>query len=257
VKTADLAEGLVYAVKERTSVIMPGLLLDKSMWHEMDKWAKWDGSQERTRNRIIRKAAPGARAAKGVTGWRDDYSNVGLPVLVLKISPGSFSESAGDEQIVEAPLEILERARDNMNVMALVADDHDGRLAPTKRKVVTIRVATVTGAARKVPVELELVRPQQVLSQWGPFVKELERAAVAQAELAQKRSEQEAEIREQAQDFARRVTALLGDDETVHYTADGERYDFRRAIYGPSNSYEVKPEVLARLLELAEKGASA
>jgi hypothetical protein len=257
VKTADLAQDLIYAVTERlSSTPSVGLLLDTVLWRESDEWGNWDGASARTRARIVRKAPKGARVEKS-SGWRDFYRN-GLPVLVLKVIAWDFSERAGDDQIVESPASILERARDNMNVMGLIAEDHDGRPTATTRRSITIRVQTAKGAARKVTAELELMRPQQVVSQWGPYVKEHARQAAAKAAIANSLAEASAQSVAQAQGFVERLNALLGDEKGPRQH-QGERYDFHRkwTSGNVSSTYEVSADVIARLLDLAEKGASA
>lgn len=257
-KTADLAKDLTYATKERFSgTAYPGLLLEKVMWCEKDEWANWDGAENRSRARIVRRA-PGVRA-EGHQGWGRDYQKTGLPVLVLKLTDWNFTEGAKDNQVVESPASILERARDAMNVMGLVADTFDGRPTATTRKSITIRVQTVKGIARKVVAELELMRPQQFLSQWGPFVKAQAREREARKAIAEAVAKRKDEGERQAYDFSRRITELLGDEENARYTDSSERYDFHRKWTGDgtSRTYEVSADVIEKLLALAEKGASA
>jgi hypothetical protein len=254
-KTAELAKGLVYAVKERTTDSYPGLLLEKGLWREKDEWGNWNGAEKRFKARIVRRAPQGARA-EGYKGWGRDYEKTGLPVLLLKATEWDFSKHARDNQIIESPLEILERARDNMGVMALVAEDYDGRSTDTKRKSVTLQVQTVKGVAREVVIELELVRPQQVLSQWGPYVKAQTREREArqnhQAENARLKAENDAD----AARIKELADILLGQESSTYL--NGERYDLhRRSAYSISTTYEISQDSLMRLLELAEKGLSA
>lgn len=257
-KTADLAQDLTYAVSERlSSTPSVGLLLDTVLWRESDEWGNWDGASARTRARIVRKAPKGARVEKS-SNWRNFYRN-GLPVLVLKVTAWDFSEGARDNQIVESPASILERARDTMDVMGLVAEDYDGRSTATTRRSITIRVQTVKGAARKVTAELELMRPQQVVSQWDPYVKREAEETATKAAIARQMAEARDQSVAQGQDFVTRLTALMGDGDSVRYNASDERYDFHRkwTSGNVSSTYEVSADVIARLLDLAEKGATS
>lgn len=250
-KTAELAEGLIYATKERLSgTAYPALLLEKGMWREKDEWGNWDGAEKRTRARIVRRA-PGVRA-ESWRGWGADYSKTGLPVLVLKLTEWDFTEGAKDNQVVESPLEILERAKDNMNVMGLVAENHDGRTTTTTRKSVTIRVQTVKGIARKVVVELELMRPQQIVSQWGPYAKAEAREREAREAVTEATAEHKTRVANQEQAITTRLNALLGAENVA-------RHYFHRewSSDGTSTTYEVSAEIIEQLLTLAEKGMSA
>jgi hypothetical protein len=257
VKTADLAQDLIYAVNERlSSTPTVGLLLDTALWRESDEWGHWDGASARTRARIVRKAPKGARVEKS-SGWRDFYKN-GLPVLVLKAGAHDFSERAGDNQIVESAASVLERARDTMNVMGLVAEDYDGRPTASTRRSITIRVQTAKGAARKVSAELELMRPQQVVSQWGPYTKQKAREDAAKEALAKSFAEASAQSVAQAQGFVERLNALLGEEKGPR-NHQGERYDFHREWTSGNNTstYQVHADIIERLLDLAEKGQTS
>lgn len=259
-KTADLAKGQTYAVTERlSSTPSVGLVLETALWREKDEWATWDGADTRSVARIWRKAPKGARV-EARQGWGRDYQKTGLPVLVLKsVGAYDFSERAGDDQIAESAQDILERARDNMNVMGLVAENHDGRRTDTIRRQITIRVQTVKGAARKVNAELELMRPQQINSLWAPYVKREAEETATKAAIARQMAEARDQSVAQGQDFVTRLTALMGDGDSVRYNASDERYDFHRKLTSGnvSSTYEVSADVIARLLNLAEKGASA
>jgi hypothetical protein len=258
VKTADLTPGQTYAVNERfTGATRAGLVLDKALWRESDEWGDWDGAEKRTKARIVRKAPKGARIERS-KGW-GDYSRTGLPVLVLDEWDFSFTERAEGEQITEEPHSILERARDAMNIMGLVAEDHDGRSTDTTRRSVTIRVQTAKGVARKVTATLTMLRPQQIIAGWTEHVEAEAREAAAKAALARTFGEAKRKSVAQAQDFVTRVTALMGDGDTVRYNHSNERYDFHRewTSGGFSSTYEVSADVIARLLDLAEKGASS
>jgi hypothetical protein len=259
VKTADLTPGQTYAVTERlSSTPSVGLVLETALWREKDEWANWDGAESRSVARIWRKAPKGARV-EGRQGWGRDYQKTGLPVLVLKsVGAYDFSERAGDNQIAETAQDILERARDNMNVMGLVAENHDGRRTDTTRRQIVIRVQTVKGTARKVTAELELMRPQQIASLWAPFVKREAEQAATKAAMAKSFAEASAQSVAQGQEFTARLSALLGDEKGPRNASD-ERYDFHRKWTSTniSSTYEVSADVIARLLDLAEKGASA
>lgn len=257
-KTSDLKSGTVYATNERPAATSkPGLLLDTALWRESDEWEHWDGASARTtRARIVRKAFKGARVEKS-SGWRDFYRN-GLPVLVLNVLAWDFSEGARGNQIAETPLSILERARDTMNVMGLVADGFDGRPTPTTARSATLSVETVGGGSREVCVDLEFLRPQQVVSQWGPYLKQKAHEDAAKAAIDNSLAEASAKSVAQAQGFVERLNALLGEEESPR-NHQGERYDFHREWTSGNNSstYQVRAEILARLLDLAEKGQSA
>jgi hypothetical protein len=258
VKTADLTPGQTYAVTERlTGATKAGLVLDKALWRESDEWGDWDGAEKRTKARIVRKAPKGARIERS-KGWRD-YSRTGLPVLVLDEWDFSFTERAEGEQITEEPHSILERARDAMNVMGLVAEDHDGRSTDTTRRSVTIRVQTAKGVARKVTATLTMLRPQQIIAGWTDHVEAEARLAAAQAAIANSLAEASAQSVAQAQGFVERLNTLLGDGDNIPYNHQGERYDFHREWTSGNNTstYQVHADVIARLLDLAEKGASA
>lgn len=257
-KTADLAEGYTYAFVERsTSDVKAALLLDLALWWDGDQWANWDGGEKRTRARVVRKAPKGSRVARSKS-W-GDYFTIGLPFLVLEVWDFSFSERAGDDRITEDPHAILERARDAMNVMDLVAENHDGRSTERIHSSITLRVPTAKGVARKVTVSLMLARPQQISTGWTTHVETAEREAAAKAATAKRFAEAATKSRAQGQDFVSRITALMGDGDTVRYDHSDERYDFHRewTSSGMSSTYQVSAEVIARLLDLAEKGASA
>lgn len=250
-KTAELASGLIYATKDRPSLLNahPSLLLDTALWRTEDAWGNWDGAKERSKRRIVRKAPQGARVETN-TSWGFDYRKTALPLLVLKVCAWDFSERAGDNQIVESPASILERARDHMNIMALVDEDHDGRVTESIRHNISIRVETVKGVARKVEVELELMRPQQILSQWGPYAKQEAREAEAKEAAAKATAERKNQATEQSKSLSARLNTLLERDTT-------QRSGFRRqwTSSGTSTTYEVSAEIIERLLDLAEKGS--
>jgi hypothetical protein len=258
VKTADLTPGQTYAVNERlSSTPTVGLLLDTALWRESDEWGHWDGASARTRARTVRKAPKGARVEKS-SGWRDFYRN-GLPVLVLTyVGAYDFSERAGDDQIVESPASILERARDAMNILGLVAEDYDGRPTDTTRRQIVIRVQTVKGTARKVTAELELMRPQQIASLWAPYIKQKAREDAAKEALAKSFAEASAQSVAQAQGFVERLNALLGEEKGPR-NHQGERYDFHREWTSGNNTstYQVHADIIERLLDLAEKGQTS
>jgi len=264
VKTADLLQDQTYAVVERfSSIPSVGLLLDKALWREKDERDTWDGtsSSTRTRPRTVRKAPKGARIEKS-QGWGLTYEKTGLPVLVLKLGAYDFSERAKSNQITESAKTLLERARDTMNIMDLVAEDHDGCVTATIQRSITIRVKTVKGTALKIPAELELMQPRQLTSTWDAYTERKVREDAAKVAIVQSLAEATARSAEQAQGFVTRLTALMGDGDNVHYNASGERYDFHRKWTSDNSSnsrstYEVSADIIARLLDLAEKGPSA
>lgn len=243
-KTSDLKAGRIYATAKRhLDWSRPSLLLDTRLWRERDMQ-----TADQTKERLVRLAPEGSRPGL-FTGWGRDYSNVGLPVLVLHVSDHAFDDRAGEDQIMETPRSILLRARDTMNVMGLVAEGSDGRVTQTTLRQITLRVLTVKGVARKVLMELEFLRPQQISALWTEYVEGARKEALSKIEMERRFADRKAESDAAAADIARRIDTLLG------WTARDSGLRRKESSRAVNSVHEIQDDLLRALLLLAEKGA--
>lgn len=256
-KLAELVEGLVHAYRPRTSdsSAQAALVLEQKLWMREDKWANWDGAPTRTKQTIVRRASKGDRA-----GRSDNYTArswvCGVPALIIDGSEYLWTPARGERQLAWSPAEIFERALSQMNPFKLISEGHDGRFSDDIRPRMAMDVPTVGGDTDKVHITLELIRPQTLLKQWGPYFKgvlrDQQEKATYEVRLDQMRKANDA----LAADIQSRADSLVGPAES--HTSDGARIDLRRTETktGISKSYVVSEEMLLKLLSLAERSSS-
>jgi len=240
----------VYAHRKNSySSPYPVLVLEQALWTEGGNSAQ----------RTLRRAEKGARAGRS-SSW-SNHRVTGIPVLTMQTSAERFRASAEEDyRIVESPRELLVQAVEKSGIMELVdsgesvfGQDPQGR---TYRKTRTsVSAHLVNGEEYEIDVELELVRPQSIESDWDTYLVEAEKAALAKAERDKDQADARAENDAVAQNIAARLDALI--DNETGYNIRGERYDAHRqhSSSGISTTYEIKQSVLLKLLALAEKGA--
>jgi hypothetical protein len=254
-KTAELSANTTYALQESSyGSVYPVLVVEAKMWTEKNEWfdkAEGEGREER---RILRHAQkderPGSR-----NGWRGSYRKTGIPVLKLHLSDWHFEEYS----YVETADELLAEAAEKLvpQIMVLLdskqhvfAQNADGMTARKTRTTVTAHLTE--GGSKEIPVELELVRPQQIQSLWADHLENRRKAAVVKADMAKERADKKAASDEVARNIASRLDSLLGASKS--YTHEGERYDAYRedSLHG-GTTYRVDQDTLLKLLALAEK----
>jgi hypothetical protein len=264
-KTAELREMSTHALQEKSwGSTYPVLVLEKVLWTEKNEWfPKADGSGREER-RVLCRAEKGARAGTGGVGYRSGYRKTGIPVLKLCAPDYSFKSSADPEYCIgDTAEDLLTRAMEKIQILDLVDSEQsvfttDTERGSRRKTQTTVMAQYADGHTGEVAVELELVRPQAILSDWTEHLEAAEKEAVAKAELEREKAERKAKNDKTAWSIRDRVTALLDDADTQRYNSHDERYDLHRQWIGGglSTKYEVSEGMLLKLLELAEKGSA-
>ncbi len=248
-KTADLNTTTVYMHRKgQYSSESPILVLENRNWTEQDTQVLVGGGKKR----VIQRAEKGARVGSSNSTWR--YKKTGIPVLKLNVGEWSFREDADDEsRIIDSPDVLLQEALKIHEALSLVDTDQNVFNDGKKYRRVHVDARYADGQIQQVTVEFELVRPQDIHTEWATWMEENKAERLRQAEWNRQKAERQQTATQQAQDLTERVTVLLGDEP--RYDHNGERYDLHRK-HMSGQTYEVSYELLAKLVQMAERSST-
>jgi hypothetical protein len=239
-KTSEIASGLVYAHK-KTRVwgqAEAALVLDTKLWTRGEVWRS-DADKGSRRVYEIGLASEGSRARASTYG----HGEVGIPVL---ITSEFYFQRTGDDKIQETAEALLTQAAIQMDVENLHGRYEKGQYPDSEAKVTA---TTADGSKVTVVVRLALVAPQTILALWNEYLQAaIDEKQRRMAYEARQRGEAN-RARDETLDVANRLNALLGENPDRHET--GHRSDLKRKNDG---DFQIKPEALLALIELAEAG---
>jgi len=249
-KTADLDTTTVYRYMKSTyGSNNPVLVVEARLWTEKDTWPGFNS--DRKKMRVLRRSEKGTKVGSGRRGYSADYKMTGVPVLILGASDYSFRTDADDDQrIVDSPLDLLKRAREQHKALELVDTEKDVFEGGREFRRFSVDALYADGKTRSVTVEFEVVLPQAIKQPWDDFLREEAVRLVQEADWAKQKADKRQTALKQAEEVSRRVTALTG-DEGVRFDHNGERYDVRRK-HDSSSTYEISYELLLKLIGMAE-----